>query len=106
MAESHDPVRDGHRLRAESAQHRAQAIQAQLSVGHTFCKMVETELDFGRVDVAHTLLGKVRHIADTVRNHLDEPRHVPSDQLDQLRDQLTQFELRVLQVEQQVAAKQ
>ena len=100
MAESHYPVRDGHRLRAESAQHRAQAIQAQLSVGHTFCKMVDTELRYGgRSDVAATLLPKVRHIADTVRGHLDEPNHVPSDLIEALQDELEQFELRVLRLE-------
>jgi hypothetical protein len=100
MAEGHDHVSETRRLQLEAAQRRAAAIQARLSVGHTFCKMVDTELQYGRVDVAAPLLQKVRHIADTVSRHPDEPNHVPLAQIETLRDELEQFELQVLRLEQ------
>ena len=100
MAEPRDYIRESRWLRVAAAQSRAQAIQAQLSVGFVFCKMAKTGLSYGRIDIACTLIQKLRHIAQTVEAHLAEPNHVLPGQVDQLHDELVRLESQILNLEQ------
>jgi len=102
MGENHRAVDETRHLRVEAAKVRAQAIRAQLSAAITFRRMVDVELDLGRSDIAHTLLRKIQFIAEKIRAHLDEPNHVPPNQLDQLRGELAGLESEIHKTEQRL----
>jgi energy-converting hydrogenase A subunit M len=86
------------RLHARSAQVRLRAINAQISAGFTLCKLIEIDIGRGRTDEAHKLIGKLRKMVETVRRHVQEPHHLPTDSLTDVRQELVQLEERVLAV--------
>jgi hypothetical protein len=90
------------RVRVAAAEMRLQAIHCQLSVCFTFCSMAETEVNLGQAVVARELILKVRHAAQTVQRHLDEPAHVPANRLEEARDRLAQLESLVCSIEAQL----
>jgi hypothetical protein len=99
MAQKYDSINESRRLQVEAAEIRLKSIQSQLALAFTLCAMTETELGYGRIAQAHALVEKVRHIARTVRFHLDEPNHVSSDQVDEPRRHVERLEsqIRVLE---------
>jgi hypothetical protein len=85
-------------LRAEAAQTRLRSIQSQLGIGFTFCRIVETEIREGKIDEARKLIQKTRRAAQLIRGHLDEPDHVPPDQVNAAREVLRKLEARIADV--------
>jgi hypothetical protein len=102
MGEVQDNINMFHRLRVEAAQTRLCAIESQLSFGFTLCVMAERELAYGHADEARLLIEKVQYVSKTVDRHLDEPNHVPPDQVAGCRYQLAQLESRILKIEAQL----
>jgi hypothetical protein len=82
-----------------AAETRVQAIRSQLSACMTLCKIVTTEIDYGHLDKARELVGRLRKMANTVQRHLDEPRHVPTEYVYELRKELANLEAKILRFE-------
>ena len=97
-----DTTDESKRLRVKAAESRYLAVRSQLSLAFTFCRMAETELRFGRIAEVHKLIQKIRHVADTVRLHIGEPKHVPREHVLKLYDELVELDSRLLQLEQRV----
>ena len=102
MAESDQRDPETARLHANAKTARLQAIQSQLALGCTLCELAETEIRIGDVAIAQRLVGKVRHSAETIRFHLDEPEHLPETNVD-LRTDLSQLENPLNRLEAQLA---
>jgi len=102
MAKSDQRDPETARLHANAKTARLQAIQSQLALGSTLCELAETEIRLGEVAIAQRVVGKVRHSAETIRFHLDEPEHVPKTNVD-LRGDLSQLENRLNRLEAQLA---
>ena len=102
MAESDQRDPETACLHANAKTARLQAIQSQLALGCTLCELAETEIRIGDVAIAQRLVGKVRHSAETIRFHLDEPEHVPETNVD-LRGDLSRLENRLNRLEAQLA---
>jgi len=99
MTERHLNASEGARLHAVASQIRLQAIESQLSLGFTLCALAETEIRFRQHSVARKLLDKVRHAAQSISFHLDEPNHLPNNSATDLRQPLMQLETRLEEVE-------
>ena len=87
------------RLRAMAAETRLRAVESQLSLGITFCAIAETELRFGRLDEATKMVTKLRHHAEIIRLHIDEPGHLPTIAIPTLNGQLTELKNRTDKIE-------
>ena len=70
------------RLHANAKAARLQAIQSQLGLGSTLCELAETEMRIGDLATARNLVRKVRHSAEMIRFHLNEPNYVPETNVD------------------------
>jgi hypothetical protein len=99
MAEHDVSIEQFRRLRVEAAETRSRAVRSQISFAFTLCALAETELGYRHRDEASKLMRKVRHIADTVCRHLEEPNHVPPNRAGKVRDELGQLESRILAIE-------
>lgn len=89
MAERH------RELSLKASQSRLTAIQSQIDLGFTLCRVTETELAYYHLHTAHELLQKVRQTCSTIRRHLSEHSHVPPDTLEKVYARLEQLERRV-----------
>jgi phage shock protein A len=89
-------------LHAQAKAARLQAIQCQLALGSTLCELAETEIRLGEFATAKKVVGRVRHSAETIGFHLDEPEHLPETNID-LRGHLTQLETRLKEIEARLA---
>jgi TolA-binding protein len=87
------------RLRTAAAESRLRAVESQLSLALTLCAIAETEIRYSRLDEAIKVVNKVRHHAETIRLHLDEPNHVPRAAISELRKQLKQVNERIEKIE-------
>jgi hypothetical protein len=87
------------RLHDISAQSRLRAVETQLSLAFTACALAETEILYRRADETDKLLHKLRHYAETIRRHLNDPKHLPRVAVANLRQQLTQLERRTGAIE-------
>ena len=90
------------RLHAKAKAARLQAIQSQLALGCTLCEFAETVIRLRDVITAQKVVGRVRHSAETIRFHLDEPGHLPETDID-LRGHLWQLETRLEKIEARLA---
>jgi hypothetical protein len=93
------------RLRTTAAESRLRAAECQLALVFTLCAIAETEIRYGRPDEAMKVVKKVRHHAETIRIHLDEPNHRPSTAISDLRLQLTQLKERTNEIELRLASR-
>ncbi len=85
-----------HRMAAES---RLRAVESQLALAFTLCAIAETEIRYSRPDEAIKVVNKLRHHAETIRFHIDEPNHLPSIAIPDLRQQLTKLQKRTEEIE-------
>ena len=87
------------RLHQTAAESRLRAVESQLSLALTLCAIAETELRYSQTDEAIKVVNKVRHHAETIRVHLDEPNHLPRIAIPDLRKQLEQVKKRIAKIE-------
>ena len=86
-------------LHGRAAESRQRALESQLALAFTLCEIAKTEIRYHQPDEAIKVLNKVRVHAETMRLHVDEPNHVPSTAISDLRRQLTQLEKRINEIE-------
>ena len=91
-------------LALEAAQARQKAIQAQLSLGFTLCAIARTEILYDRPSDARMAISKVQRIIESVRSHLAETNHVPSNAVSDLADHLARLEKRADEVQSDILA--
>ena len=87
------------RLHRTAAETRLRAVESQLALAFTLCKIAETEIRYDRPDEAIKVLNKVRNHAETISFHIDERDHLPSTAIPNLRKQLTQLTKRIEEIE-------
>jgi len=90
---------DTTRLHAIAAETRLRAVESQLPLGFTFCAIAETELRFGRLNEVTKVVTKLRHHAEIIRLHIDEPGHLPTAAIPTLNDQLIALKERTDKIE-------
>ena len=95
----HQPLDEARQLRAEAAQVRLRSIRSQIAIALTFCSVAEWQLETGHAEHVDAVLAKLQKLAATVRRHLNEPNHVPSNEVERVRIELAQLESRTLAVE-------
>jgi hypothetical protein len=81
------------------AEFRLRAIESQLSLGLTLCKIAETQLRYSRRDEAIKVVNKIRHHAETIRFHIEEPNHLPKIAVPEIRKRLEQLDKRTDEIE-------
>ena len=86
-------------LHRQAGEFRLKGIETQLSLAVTLCAIAETEIRYTRLDEAIKVLNKVRHHAETISIHIDEPDHVPRAAIPNLRKQLVQLKKRIDEIE-------
>src|ERR1700728_153979 len=85
--------RRGERLRR--ARTRGETLRLRLSIAATAGDVAENLSRLGSIKTASASLAAVQRSTQRIREHLEDPWHVPEDQLDELRWQLTMLELRI-----------
>lgn len=85
-----------HKIAAES---RLRVVESQIALAFTLCAIAETEIRYSRRDEAIKVVTKVRHHAETISFHVEEPHHVPTGAISGLRKQLTQLKKRTEEIE-------
>jgi len=80
------------RLHKTGAESRLRAIESQLALAFTLCAIAETEIRYSRPDEATKVVKKIRHHAETIRTHVNEPNHIPRPSISDFLKQLTQLE--------------
>lgn len=86
-------------LHEKAAEIRLRAVESQLSLGFTLCATAETEVRAGHPEVARKLVDRLRHHANTISGHLDEPGHLPKAAITDLRKLLGDLEARTERVD-------
>ena len=86
-------------LHRKAGESRLKSIETQLALAVTFCAVAETEIRYARLDEAIKVLNKVRHHAETISIHLDEPGHLPWAAVPDLRKQLVELNKRIDEIE-------
>lgn len=86
-------------LHKTAAESRRRVVESQLALAFTLCAVAETEIRYSRPDQAIKVIKKVRHHAETIRFHLDEPNHLPKNGISDLRKQLGQLRKRTDEIE-------
>jgi hypothetical protein len=104
MAHDHQYASEIARLQRTAAESRLRAVESQLSLAFTLCAIAETEIRYSRPDEAIKVVNKVRHHAETISYHLDEPNHLPSAAISDLRKRLTQLNDRTDEIESHLRA--
>lgn len=87
------------RLQSTATESRLRSVESQLSLAFTLCSIAETEIRYSRPDEAAKVVHKVRHHAEKIRIHLDEPDHLPSTAISDLRRQLARLKNRTDEIE-------
>lgn len=87
------------RLHRTAAESRLRAVESQLALAFTLCAIAETEIRYSRPEEAIKVVNKVRHHAEKIGFHIDEPSHLPSTAVPDLRKQLTQLKKRTEEIE-------
>jgi hypothetical protein len=93
------PLDELRRLRTDAAQTRLRAIRSQIAAGLTLCSVAESAVEFGHAGQTTRVTGKLWKLTDTIHRHLNEPNHVPSDEVEKLRTELAQLESRIRELE-------
>jgi isopenicillin N synthase-like dioxygenase len=60
--------------------------------------MAETEIRYSRFDEAIKMVNKVRHHAETISFHIEEPNHLPSAAIADLRKRMAQLRKRTEEI--------
>jgi hypothetical protein len=95
MGKLPNAIDEFHQLRAQAAQTRAQAIRAQIATGFTFTRIVEIEVEYGRLSKGHQVMDKLRKLVHTIHRHLDEEGHLPASEIAPVRSELARLEDRI-----------
>jgi len=95
----HYPLDEFQRLKSEAAEGRVRAIRSQIALSLTFCSIAESQLKLGYTDQTRKVLEKLQRFAATIRRHLDEPDHVPSNHIETVRTELDVLESKILALE-------
>ena len=90
------PVDEFRRLKTEAAQTRLRAMRSQIAIGLTFCSVAESDLQNGCADHVHELVDKLRKMTGSMRRHLNEPNHMPPNEVEKPETELAQLETRIL----------
>lgn len=99
MAEPHQYATEIARLHRTAAASRLRAVESQLSLAFTLCSIAETEIQFRRPDEALKVVVKLKHHAETIHHHLNEPNHLPRAAISDLRKELAQLKRLVGKIE-------
>ncbi len=99
MANDHQYATEIARLHRMAAESRLRAVESQLALAFTLCTIAETEIRYSRPDEAIKVINKVRHHAETISFHIDEPNHLPSAAIPDLREQMTHLKRRTEEIE-------
>lgn len=86
-------------IAARSAQLRLRAMELQLAAAFSHCEAAESALLLDRVQNARHAIDRARHTVHSVRCHLDEPKHIPTDSVAGLRHKLGAIESLVSRLE-------
>jgi hypothetical protein len=86
-------------LRERVQQTRLKAMRSRLKAASNICLSAENALVLGEVRLARDAVEQAKHSVRSIRVHLDEPRHVPADVIDEIRAALTRFEHRLSELE-------
>lgn len=86
------------RLHKMGAESRLRAVESQLALAFTLCSIAETEIRYSRLDEASKVTNKVRHHAETISFHIDEPNHLPAIAISELRQQVAQLKKRTEEI--------
>jgi len=79
------------RLKTQAAEWRLRVVDAELSLAVTLCALAETEIRYARPDEARKLLNRIVRLVETMRIHIDEPNHLPTIAIADIRQRLTQL---------------
>jgi hypothetical protein len=82
---------------------RSEAFAVKISLAFTLCKIAEDELRVGHVAQAHKVLRTVRETAEFLRFHIDIPRHLSPDRVQELRNRLDGLNNCISQTEKQTS---
>lgn len=74
-------------------------MRCQIAFGLTLSRVLETELEYGHLEKASEVTGKLRRLVDTVHRHLDEENHIPGNEMERVRGELVELEAKVLAIE-------
>ena len=99
MASNNQYATEIARLHRTAAESRLRSVESQLSLAFTLCAIAETEIRYSRPDEAIKLIERLRHHAETIRIHLDEPNHLPKIAIPDLRNELTKLTKRTEEIE-------
>lgn len=98
MADDNHYAAEIARLHRTAAESRLRAVESQLALAFTLCAIAETEILYSRPDEAIKVVNKLRHHAETISFHIDEPNHLPSAAIPDLRKQMTQLKKRTEEI--------
>jgi len=87
------------RLRVKSQESRLCLIETELNLVTTWCSVAKTEGELGEADKFRDLLGKVRQATAILRQHINDPAHVPIELAPQFREKLEHLERKVRALE-------
>lgn len=103
MAEWNDPIREHLRLREEAARIRSDAVRTRILAVHTWCDVAKSYMQYHSVEGARITLDKVHKAIAEIDYHLRSPEHVLPSALDELWNMLQKVEVRVREIEQNLA---
>jgi hypothetical protein len=99
MAYTNYLVEEQRKLREKGAIIRAESIRTQIKSVDTFCGLAESELRQQAHGEAGMIQSKIREAMARIAHHLDEPGHVSSDAVAELRSMFATVETRVQRIE-------
>lgn len=82
-----------------AAESDCKPVESQFALAFTSCAIAETEIRYSRPDEAIKVVSRVRHHAETIGLHIDEPNHLPSAAIPDLRKQMTQLRKHTEEIE-------
>lgn len=100
MADDNEYATEIARLHRIARESRLRAVESQLALGFTLCAIAETEIRYSRPDEAMKVVNRLRHHAETISFHIDEPNHLPNAAVPDLRKQVTELKKRTEEIEQ------
>ena len=83
----------------EGACLRGEAIHSQLTLGFTLCQLAAQSIALGHIEHAHKIVERLWPSAHTIARHLDEPDHVLTSMIPELRAELQRLEVQITEIE-------
>ncbi len=87
------------RLRIESQEARLRLIETELSVVMTWCSLAQTEANLGEKIQLQKSLDRINRAVLSLRQHINDSAHVPTESAPQFRARLKELELKVGELE-------